>query len=242
MNPHMKPIWFIHRSGAVSGPLTSVEIDRRLGAGAIEPDSLVWARGTNEWTPISRWKELQSQIESATAFANGRVWYCDTGSGQPAGPLTQNELVQHLKGHTRLEAISLWGTGLPRWMPFFEVPEIMDLIGISRREFPRAPLLGQAAITSSGSAIPTQLLSTLTVSIRGFGVKQAGALSLGDRVQVSLKSNDLSSNVHAAGKVLYVSRTGEAGICFLDLSAEARSILFDHVRRFHDQETVAAAA
>lgn len=238
----MKAIWFIHRGGAVSGPLTSVEVDRRIGAGTIDPDTLIWARGSNEWTPAAQWKDLQSRIEAVDAFSNGRVWYCDPGSGQPAGPLTQNELVQHLKGHTRLEAISLWGTGLARWMPLFEIPEVMDLIGISRREHPRAPLLGQAAITSAGSSVPAQVLSTLTVSVGGFGVKQAGLLTIGDRVQIALKSNDLPSVIHATGKVIYVSRTGEAGIGFLDLSAEAHSILFDHIRRFHETDGPLATA
>jgi hypothetical protein len=136
--------------------------------------------------------------------------------------------------------VTLWGTGLRKWLPLFEVPEVMDLVGISRRENPRAPLLGQIALTPVGSSMPAQIMQALTVSIGGFGVKGAGALSRGDRVQVAIRSHDLPGIVHATGEVLYVSRVGDAGIKFTGLSPEARSILADHIRRFHDIANAAA--
>lgn len=236
----MKAQWFIHRDGAVQGPFTKNEVDDRISAGTLGADCLVWARGSNEWLPIDQWKTLSAKIEDSNKPAKTRVWYCDSGAGQPAGPLTQDELVQHLKGLNRWDIVTLWGTGLLKWLPLFECPDVMDLVGISRRENPRAPLLGQISITPVGSSQPAQITPSLTVSIAGFGIRNGGFLSRGDRVQVAIKSRDLPSVIHAAGEVLYVSRMGDAGIKFLELSPEAQSILADHIRRFTDQAAAAA--
>lgn len=236
----MKPIWFIHQGGAVIGPLDSVEIERRLGAGTLAPECLIWTRGSNEWMPISDWKKIEERVVAGQAAAKGRIWYCDAGSGKPTGPLTESELTLFLKGYSRLEAILIWGTGLKRWTPLFEVPEVMDIIGISRRENPRAPLLGNAAVMQIGLALPAQLLPTLSVSIGGLGVKNAGHLSPGEKVQISIQSRDLVNVVRTSGTVLYVSKTGEAGLRFDDPTAEMISIVHDHVRRFGPAAKAAA--
>lgn len=236
-----KQTWFVHREGTVLGPFSSYEIEARVLDGTLGEGCLIWARGTTEWSPIAEWKDLQTKVEALQKVADGRIWYCDSGSGQPAGPLTQSELIDHLKGLTRLEAVTLWGTGLHKWMPLFEVPDVMDLLGISRRENPRAPLLGSIAITPIGSTIPAQVLPALTISIGGFGVRTAGFLNRGDRVQIAIKSSDLPSTIHATGEVVYVSRSGDAGIKFTELPAESKSILFDHVRRFTDASATKAA-
>lgn len=216
------------------GPFSASDVESRIASGTLGPGCLIWARGSTEWSPISDWESLRARVEVAQKAEVGRIWYCDSGAGQPAGPLTQSELIDHLKAMKRLEAVTLWGTGLAKWLPLFEIPDVMDLVGISRREHPRAPLLGQVAITQIGSSTPAQMLPALTVSIGGIGVKNAGFLARGDRVAVILKSPDLPSAVHASGEVVYVSRAGDAGVRFNDLPAESRSILFDHVRRFHD--------
>ena len=237
----MKPIWFIHQGGSVTGPHSEVEVERRLGSGTLTPEVLIWARGANEWQPISEWKTLQAKIAAIANANTGRVWYCDSGSGQPAGPLTEAELIDHLKGFSRLESMLLWGSGLEKWTPLFEVADVMDLIGISRRESPRVPLLGQVAVTQIGSSSPAQVLQTATVSNGGIGVKLAGFLTPGDRVQLVIRSRDFGSILHVTGRVLYVSRTGDAGIKFDETSAELRSVLHDHIRRFNSNERAAAA-
>lgn len=231
----MKAHWFIHSEGAVLGPFTATEVEAQMKASKFGADCLVWARGTNEWLPISQWKTLSAKVEENSKSVSQRVWYCDSGTGQPAGPLTQSELVEHLKGLNRWDIVTLWGTGLLKWLPLFEVPEVMDLVGISRRENPRAPLLGQISISTTGSSGVPQILPCSTVSTGGFGVKNAGGLTRGDRVQIILRSSDFPNIIHAVGEVLYVSRAGEAGIKFTDLPTDSQTVIADHVRRFHDQ-------
>lgn len=235
----MKAHWFIHCEGAVLGPFTVAEVEAQIKASKFGADCLVWARGTNEWLPMSQWTTLSAKVEQSSKSVSQRVWYCDSGTGQPAGPLTQNELVEHLKGLNRWDIVTLWGTGLLKWLPLFDVPEVMDLVGISRRENPRAPLLGQASISAAGSSMIPQILTCSTISTGGLGVKNAGGLTRGDRVQIMVKSADLPTIIHAVGEVLYVSRTGEAGVKFVELPPESLAIIADLVRRFHDK--IAAA-
>ncbi len=229
----MKAQWFIHRDGTVLGPFKSSEVNDRIATSEFGADCLVWARGSNEWLPMSEWKNLSAKMLETKAVSN-RAWYCDSGAGQPAGPLTQNELVEHLKGLNRWDIVTLWGTGLLKWLPLFEVPDVMDLVGISRRENPRAPLLGQIALTSVGSTLPAHVVPALTISVGGFGIKNSGFLQRGEKVQVVIKSRELTASIVAHGEVLYVSRSGDAGIKFLDLTPETRTLIVDHVARFHD--------
>ncbi len=235
----MKAQWFIHREGAVLGPFTPADVEKQISSGHFNSECLVWARGSNEWLPMSQWKSLVGRMADPAKTVAERVWYCDSGAGQPAGPLTQNELIDHLKGLNRWDIVTLWGTGLLKWLPLFEVPEVMDLVGISRREHPRAPLLGQVALTPSGTSTPAQILPSLTISVGGMGLKNAGFLQRGDRVQIAIRSRDIPTVIHVTGEILYVSRIGDAGVKFIDLSPEARALLTDHIQKFHDQ--VAAA-
>ena len=235
----MKAQWFIHREGIVHGPFKASEVNDRIAKNEFGADCLVWARGSNEWLPMDQWGVLSAKANEGSKTVAQRVWYCDSGAGQPAGPLTQNELVDHLKGLNRWDIVSLWGTGLLKWLPLFEVPEVMDLVGISRRENPRAPLLGQIALTTVGSSLPAQVVPALTISIGGFGVKAAGFLQRGDKLQIAIKCREFTTTIHAAGEVLYVSRAGDAGIKFLDLTPETKALIADHVRKFHDESLAA---
>lgn len=236
----MKTLWFVHREGAVLGPFSSDEVEKNIESGSLGSECLVWARGTNEWSPISDWKALAAKIQASHEMSDSRVWYCDSGSGHPIGPLTQGELADHLRGLNRWDIVTLWGTGLSKWLPLFDVPEVMDLIGISRRENPRAPLLGQIALTAVGSSMPAQVMQALTVSVGGFGVKNAGALNRGDKVQIAIKSREFHATVHALGEILYVSRTGEAGVKFLDITPENKAIIAEHIQRFYNTSSSAA--
>jgi hypothetical protein len=236
----MKTLWFVHRDGAVFGPFSSDDIENGIADGSFGPTCLIWARGTHEWSPIIQWKQLAQKIEASQKAADNRVWYCDSGAGHPIGPLTQSELAEHLRGLNRWDIVTVWGTGLLKWLPLFEVPEVMDLVGISRREKPRVPLLGQIAMTTVGSQVPAQLLPSLSISVGGLGVKNAGGFNRGDKVQIAIKSQDISGTIHALGEVLYVSRMGDAGIRFLDISPDHAKLIAKHVQLFQTNGSLAA--
>ena len=95
-------------------------------------------------------------------------------------------------------------------------------------------------MTTVGSQSPAQVLPLLTISIGGFGVKNGGGFNRGDKVQIAIKSRDISGAIHALGEVLYVSRMGEAGVRFIDISSEDKALILEHVKRFHAEGSIAA--
>ena len=232
----MKRSWFVHKNGLVLGPFLESEVTNQLSAGALDKACLVWSRSTSEWTPLEQWDVIKNGSLVSAKSEAARVWYCDSGSGESLGPITEVELVQLLRGFENLDNIKLWTEGMKDWSRIFDLPNVLDLVGISRREHPRAPIIGQAALTLLEPGARTQMAPLQTISIGGLGARMAeGGLSRGDRVQILIKSPDLGATVHASGVVMYVARSGVLGLRFVEISAEARALIFDHVRKFSDQ-------
>lgn len=237
----MKATWFVHKNGIVLGPFKETEISSQLETGTLDLDCLVWSRSTAEWTPLAEWEQLRKNTPIALKTETARVWYCDSGTGEPLGPITEPELIQLLRGFENLDGVKLWSDGMPNWSRIYDLPNVLDLVGISRREHPRAPILGQVALTLLEPGAKTQMAPLQTISVGGLGARLSeGGLSRGDRVQVLIKSPELGSSVHASGIVMYVSRTGVLGLRFIEVSAEARALIFDHVRKFTDQKAKVA--
>lgn len=236
----MKTLWFIHSAGSVWGPFSSAEVQSRIDSHSFDTNSLVWARGTNEWLPLSEWSTLNKKLDIAAKQAVSKVWYCDSGTGAPVGPLTQEELIQHLQGLNRWDIVTLWGAGQPKWLTLFEMPEVMELVGISRRTHPRAPLLATALLTPNEEAVSPQLLQVKTISVGGFSVKNGGYFNRGDKVQISIRSEQLEKSLHATGEILYVSQRGEAGIRFANLTPGDTKIIEQYIKRFNLEEADAA--
>jgi len=239
----MKPSWFVHKNGLVLGPFVESEVTNQLSSGTLDGSCLVWSRSTAEWTPLDQWETIKNGHLASAKSEGARVWYCDSGTGQPLGPITEVELVQLLRGFENMDAIKLWTEGMKDWSRVFDLPNVLDLVGISRREHPRAPILGQAALTLLEPGSQTQMAPLQSISIGGLGARVSeGGLSRGDRVQILIKSPDLGASVHASGIVMYVARSGVLGIRFVDISAEAKTLIFDHVRKFTGRQEQAKVA
>jgi len=239
--------WFVHRQGTVMGPYSTQEVENRMHAGQFNADCWVWVRGAKEWSPMAEWPvlvERQAQVDQWTQEAHQPTWYVDFGRGKnPIGPISRNELVAQLvklKFSSQLEGIKLWGSNLKTWTNVFEITDILDLVGISRREVPRAPLMGEVAVTRAGTKSDANVVKAMSVSLNGISLKNCGFLRTGDHVQLSVKSHELAQILHAQAVVLYVGKTGDCGLRFTEISAEDRAMIGDHVRHFIQSDLAAA--
>jgi hypothetical protein len=239
--------WFVHRQGTVMGPYSTQEVENRMHAGQFNADCWVWVRGAKEWSPMAEWPvlvERQAQVDQWTQEAHQPTWYVDFGRGEkPIGPISRNELVAQLvklKFSSQLEGIKLWGSNLKTWTNVFEITDIFDLVGISRREVPRAPLMGEVAVTRAGTKSDANVVKAMSVSLNGISLKNCGFLRTGDHVQLSVKSHELAQILHAQAVVLYVGKTGDCGLRFTEISAEDRAMIGDHVRHFIESDLAAA--
>ena len=234
----MEKIWFLYSSidKKVSGPFVSDDVHQKLGTGEITLDCSIWWKGQREWLSVRTWissgeKLLKSQKEKS----NNAIWYIDLG-GEPAGPLTQSEMIDSLRGHQNFNRIRLWTVGMKNWKSIFEFSEVMDDLGVSRREHTRAPLIANVQLNRIGDNEAPIVLKAATLSIAGIGLNNASSLMKGEELQIMIQTNEFSAPIRARATVIYVSSNGNAGLKFQQLHPESQSIIYDYIRKFTTEE------
>jgi len=238
--------WFVYSNEVVAGPFETEQVRIMLKTGQIPPGSFIWWKGQREWIPVTMWEAQLTQIvKTTTERAQNPVWYIDLGSSgaSPIGPLTQNELIENLKGVANLSHIRLWAVGMAKWSSLFELSDVMDLLGVSRRENARAPLMGAVAVTRSNDDPRGFVLKAASISVAGMGVLGGHDLRKGDDVSLLIKSAEFPpGGIHLRGSVAYVTSNGYAGIRFHKVHPESQSIIFDYVKRFNQDMAASDAA
>ena len=238
-------VWFVYSNDVVSGPFKTEEVQTKLSTGQLPSATFIWWKGQHEWMPITNWQNQLSQILAANQVNPvSQIWYLDVGTGSPIGPITQKELLDHLTRLESLNRVHLWTAGLANWQKIFEFQEIMDRLGISRRENARAPLMGSVAVTRSNDEPGSYVLKAASISAGGMGITGKHDLRKEDQLSLLLKSGEFPSGLHVRGTVAYVTANGYVGIRFHKLHAETHSVIADYVKRFNGEasdSTTAAA-
>ena len=238
----MAKLWFIYTNNVVSGPFTTEQVHERIQSGACPRESFIWWKGQREWLSVTTWEQqLEKIVKADQSKSENPIWYVDQGQN-PVGPLTENEMLETLRGNTDLSRVRLWSVGMAKWTNVFELPEVMDQMGISRREHERAPLMGQVAVTRTTDVPQTFMAAAGSVSISGMGLNGAHALKKGDEVQLVVKSHEFPQAMHFHGTVVYVTSQGYAGIKFSKVHPESQSLIFDYVKKFTQADTVKKTA
>lgn len=230
----MEKIWFLYSNldKKVSGPFISDEVHQKISRGEVTADCNIWWKGQREWLLIRMWIESgEKLLKSQQEKSKSAVWYLDLG-GEPTGPLTQSEMIISLRGHPNFNNIRLWTVGLKSWKSIFEFSEVMDDLGVSRREHTRAPLIANVQITRLGDIDTPEVLKAATLSIAGVGLNNANTLLKGEELQIMIKSEEFAAPIRARANVIYVSGNGNAGLRFLQLQPESQSIIYDYVKKF----------
>jgi hypothetical protein len=231
--------WFIHSKEVVSGPYTTEQVEADLQGERWHDSDLIWWKGQTEWMPMKIWKvqlSYMSRVEPEKEEAP--VWYLDL-AGVPVGPLTQSEMFTQLKTAKNLGRVRLWSIGMPKWKGLFEVDEIREQLGLTRRENERAPLLGFVSVTRADDSTISRARAA-SISVGGMGVNDAGFLSRGEHLDLLIQSPEFPYPLRLQGDVVYVTSQGYAGIRFGKISSELHTILFDYVKRFNQTEEVIA--
>ncbi len=228
----MSHAWFLYSNEVVTGPFKTEDVQTRINTGALPPKSFIWWKGQREWIPIATWQEqLDSILAAATTQAQKPVWYIDAGTS-PIGPLTQDEMISNLNSINDLGRVRLWAVGMQKWVSLFELHDVMELLGISRREHERAPLMGSVAVTRSNEDPRGFVVRAASISVAGMGLSGSHDLRRGDEVALLIKSPDLPGNIHVRGEIAYTTEQGYAGVRFAKTSAETQAIILDYVKRF----------
>jgi len=234
--------WFLYSNDVVSGPFSTEDVQNKIATGLLGANSHIWWKGQREWIPISTWLgQVDRIVQSANDRSQKPVWYVDAGKS-PTGPLTEKELIDHLKACSTLARVRLWAVGMEKWTSLFELAEVMELLGLSRRENERAPLMGTVAVSRSNDDPQGFVLRAASISVAGMGVQGRHDLRAGDSISVVVKSAEIPSTLSLRGEIAYVTANGYAGIRFEKVQPEAHSMIIDYVKRFNADDAVTSGA
>jgi hypothetical protein len=237
----MNHAWFIYSNEVVSGPFDTDTVRGKLRAGQLAAGTFIWWKGQREWIPVASWEsQLEQILQTAVDRSQKSVWYLENG-GQPVGPLTQNELLDNLRSIPHLNRVRLWAVGMKKWSSLFALPDVMELLGMSRRENERAPLMGSVAVTRSNDDPRGYVLRAASISVAGMGVTGAHDLRVGDMLSLLIKSTEFPDSLHLRGQIAYVTEQGYAGVRFELVPPEMQGMIFDYVKRFNAEAVPASA-
>jgi hypothetical protein len=238
----MASLWFVCSHDVVSGPFDTAQVKAHVASGQFGAECFIWWKGQREWIPLATWEaQLDSITQAMAAKPETPVWHVEY-AGEQRGPLTHAELIHYLKALPSFNGTDLWAVGMPQWKSIFEMPDIMEEVGISRRTHERAPLMASVALSRSNDVPKTFMMKAASISIAGMGVTGENDLRRGDEVSLILKSTSFPMPLRLQGTIAYLTREGYVGIRFSTVHPEAQSIIMDYVKRFiHDQSAAKAA-
>jgi hypothetical protein len=212
--------WFVYDYRNVVGPLTTEELKFLVESGRFEEIDLYWTRGQKEWAPMSTWTDQEVGAED-------QVWYVSSG-GFNDGPYSLTEIVDFLKIGEIPMTSKMWTEGLRRWATIFEMQQLTEALGISRRKHPRVPLRANVRLTTPVGDV---LAEACTLSKGGLGLRGSMGFRNGQEISVMIEEAALGRPVYAKARVVY-SSNNDTGLEFTSLSAENESAVVEYIQQF----------
>jgi len=221
--------WFVTSNERVDGPYSTDEVKSRIQNGTFNESFLVWGRAMTEWKTPSRWlKDLTSLLEKMSSDQDNRNWHYSF-EGQSYGPMNRDHLLQAIKGVKRPSDVLVWTKGMKAWAPLYEFHDLMDDVGVNKRQFPRAQITGKiVARWDEKSSTGTWE----TISEGGCGGVGFADLVPGMTVSIDLESKHFFEPLKLKAEVRYVRDNGYVGFRFQKLSMEARGAIIQYIKSF----------
>lgn len=218
--------WFLSIDEDVSGPFSTEEVKAKMALGLPE-SCLIWGRAQDDWRSLGWWeKELPTLLESHHHAVEIRKWHF-AHDGQSHGPMSREDLINGLGKLASFQGVMLWCKGMKGWAPVYEFHDVMDEIGVNRREHPRARIKGTVTIHKDDLITIAQLHS---VSQGGLGITGLSGVIPGQEIQMEIKSPSLAEPIRVKGEVRYHTESGYTGVQFSQISTESKSILIDYIK------------
>jgi hypothetical protein len=219
--------WFVLRNEDVMGPYTTDEVKHLAAQGEIQDRDLIWGRLQSEWKPFGWWMiELPNLLARTSEVKDSRAWHYAV-SGASFGPFARPDLIEKLKSLGLADDILIWTKGMKAWAPIFEFNDILDEIGVNKRQFPRADIEGRVTLRMGQQTFEGILL---TISEGGFGADQLNGVAIGQAFSVEINSDAFYDPVHAKAEVRYITESGYVGFRFQNINMEVRGAIIQFVK------------
>lgn len=222
--------WFTFSNEKVEGPYTTDTLLRKVEAGDLSHDSLIWGPLQVGWKPLEWWQQALPHLKSLhSEITAPEEWYM-VKQGIRMGPLTRPQLITHLGQMTEndemIAKILVWTKGFKKWTRVIELHDMMNELGLDQRKHPRARARGRVVITFQGQSYSSSLKS---ISEGGIGAEPIPMVYAGEEVQISIESEDLGSEISAKAEVRYVNAS-HIGLQFLALNSENKASIVTYIK------------
>jgi hypothetical protein len=140
--------------------------------------------------------------------------------------LTRSELIGELKNLPNVSDVMVWTRGMTEWIPLFEFHDLLNEVGVNKRQFPRVDASGRVIIKNGLNTLTAQLAS---IGEGGCGVLLGQGLAPGHEVNIEIHSPAFQEVIHAKAECRY-SMNGILGLRFLQISVENKGAIIQYVR------------
>lgn len=221
--------WFVTQSEKVQGPWSTDQLTNWLSGVQDSQGILVFRRGLTEWITVTEFLkgDFNEEYEDTPTPAEETLWHYAI-EGTSHGPVTREELVQQLARLKNNSSAVLWTRGMKAWVPVYEFADIMDDVGINRRQFPRITLTGAVKIQVDQKSYEGVAQS---LSESGFGAQMSMPLEPGAIITFDIQSPHFAAPLRGRAEVRYVTGDLTTGFKFHLLDATTRSTLHDLLKQ-----------
>lgn len=217
--------WFVQNNEVVEGPMTSEEVNSRLQSGLLSTTNLIWGTGFEQWQTVEWWLTELPRLQAEAPVEAVETWHY-ASHGQSRGPVTRPELINDLKNMPNLGDVVVWTRGMTEWIPLFEFHDLLNEIGVNKRQFPRVDVTGRVVIKNGQNTLIAQLAS---IGEGGCGVLLGQGLAPGHEITIEIHSPAFQEVIHAKAECRY-SVNGILGLRFLQIPAESKGTIIQYVR------------
>lgn len=147
------------------------------------------------------------------------------------GEMTKEELTTFTAKQEDVSKISIFDKKEKEWKEIYSMPDIVQRLGLTRRENQRVPILAQfsGTLVGSGSKVNSRVI---TISHHGMGVTDNFELKLGETIHGQLTSPHFYSPLTLTAEVTYAGLDGYVGLKFVNLNDEMQALVMDYIKRF----------
>lgn len=218
--------WFVAQNDSIAGPFSTEEIKAKSIRDTQFRSSMIWGWPIAEWKSMQWWLKQIDEVLSKIDFQEqDHEWYYAHG-GESFGPLSRRDLLKQLGTIPEKSDLMLWKEGMKAWTSILEFHDIMDAIGIGRRQHHRRKIAGTAKVTVDTHIHLAQIES---ISIGGCGLTQVENVITGEIIHLEIKSEAFYDVIRVSAEVRYINN-GYVGLKFQSLNSEAQAMIIQYIR------------
>jgi hypothetical protein len=201
-----------------------------------------------EWMKASKWNPDEEETQAFTQPTSSPVYGSDAGDKTLAQTMTEGqfyrvqlnfidqplmtkpELLAMLAKQPDVSTISIQDPKSKEWKEVYAFPDLVERLGLTRRNHPRVPILAQFSGTSD--KFPELNARIITISEGGVGFTDQFELKIGDSVEGQITSPHFFQPISIKAEVIYSGLDGYVGLAFKQITDEAKSAIIDYIKKF----------